>query len=90
MALGCCGTMRGAGAGPSGLDRRLELESGDSWRDSWRFSKRTDEAGAFCSARASATGSAVSPSKNFDIAIWMGSDQCFMSEGEGTDLNVPF
>lgn len=69
MVLGCCGTMRGAGAGPSGLVRRLELESGGSWRDSWRFSKRTDEAGAFCSASASARGSAVSPSKNFDIAI---------------------
>lgn len=73
--LGCCGTMRGAGAGPSGLGRRLEVESGGSWRDSWRFSKRADGAGAFCSARASARGSAVSPSKNFDIAIWTGSDQ---------------
>ena len=66
--LSGCGTIRGAGSRGDDLDEREN--SGDPFCSvSWcvdRGGGGEDD----CAARASATGSGASPSKNFAMAIW--------------------
>lgn len=70
-----CGTIRGAGSGLFDEREERELEDPEPRRRlSCRFSCREERGGGMfcdaCAAMASATGSAVSPSKNLAIAIY--------------------